>query len=91
MTQIEKLQKKIPGYLRGNKIVDDRKLQGEFTDDELHLIEWFIKNKFSTLPTIIPISKTSHLDFIGWNNPKYMDVLICKNWIPKTRKSKILP
>lgn len=53
----------------------------ELTKSERFNINYWItykKNKHYKLPTIIPISKRIHLDFIGWDNPDFMDVLICK-------------
>lgn len=31
------------------------------------------------VPVIVLISKSNHLNFIGWDNVLYMDVLICEN------------
>jgi hypothetical protein len=51
------------------------------TPYELNQIRFWINKKNDSnyiLPTILPISKRFVLDFIGWNNPQYNDVLLCK-------------
>lgn len=53
----------------------------ELTEVEKHNITSWVnykKNSNYKLPTILPISDKVHLDFIGWDNPEFMDVLICK-------------
>lgn len=67
--------------LQGKKITII--FQGDFilTPYELNQIRFWI-NRFNderyVLPTILPISKRFVLDFIGWNDPKYNDVLLCE-------------
>jgi len=54
----------------------------EITEEEIYLISYWIKQydtSFYKLPTLIPINDKIHLDFIGWKNDKYKDVLICKS------------
>jgi hypothetical protein len=51
------------------------------TPYELNQIRFWINKKNDSnyiLPTILPISKRFVLDFIGWNNPQYNDVILCK-------------
>lgn len=65
-------------YLDKNSLVNESSIT-ELTEDEEILIAFFIKAKWMRyrIPTIVPISKRLHLDFIGYNNEQYMDVLIC--------------
>ena len=65
-------------YLDKNSLVNESSIT-ELTEDEEILIAFFIKAKWMQyrIPTIVPISKRLHLDFIGYNNEQYMDVLIC--------------
>lgn len=67
--------------LNGKKINID--FQGNFvlTPYELNQIRFWINranDERYKLPTILPISKRFVLDFIGWNDEKYNDVLLCK-------------
>lgn len=50
-------------------------------NEKIHIKRWLElkESKLYILPTIIPISDRIHLDFIGWNNEDFMDVLICEN------------
>lgn len=67
--------------LQGKKITID--FQGEFvlTPYELNQIRFWI-NRFNDnryeLPFILPVSKRFVLDFSGWNNPEYNDVILGK-------------
>jgi hypothetical protein len=67
--------------LKGKKIKVD--FQGSFvlTPYELNQIRFWI-NKYHNdnykLPTVLPVSKRFVLDFIGWNDKIYNDVLLCK-------------
>jgi len=66
--------------LSGRKIYfDDTKIT-ELTADEIYLIKAFIRLKIreQIKTTLCPISSRFHLDFIGFNNAEYMDILICK-------------
>lgn len=83
-----KLKKHFNKYLpKGYRILFD---SGSFKVDEnfeLNSYEkkiikfWLLKqqNKKDFISCVIPISERIHLDFIGWFNPKYKDVLICKH------------
>lgn len=67
--------------LNGKKIIIDFQEDFILTPYELNQIRFWInikKNKHFLLPTILPISKRFVLDFVGWDNPKYNDVLLCK-------------
>ena len=65
--------------LKGKKITID--FQGDFilTPYDLNQIRFWINrandNRY-VLPTILPISKRFVLDFIGWNDSIYNDVLL---------------
>jgi malate synthase len=79
----EELTKKYKKYLKKRSILIDFKLVEfdhfkELTIDEDYLLKKILSN-ISQFPTIVPISKRYHLDFIGWNNKEYNDVLLCKN------------
>lgn len=67
--------------LNGKKITVD--FQGEFilTPYELNQIRFWINRASDErykLPAILPISKRFVLDFQGWNNPQYNDVILGK-------------
>lgn len=67
--------------LNGKKITVD--FQGEFilTPYELNQIRFWINRASDErykLPSILPISKRFVLDFQGWNNPQYNDVILGK-------------
>lgn len=91
MDQIDKLNKSEFRYVHEigtgkrirKKIRVDFKLSKNFrlTDDEVFLIKKTLKmgNFQSNIRNIIPISRRLHLDFIGWDDPRYYDVLLCKN------------
>ena len=66
--------------LKNKKISIDFQESFVLTPYELNQIRFWInkKNESYHLPTILPVSKRFCLDFIGWNNPKYNDVLLCK-------------
>jgi hypothetical protein len=66
--------------LKDKKIVVDFDGSFRLTPYELNQIRFWITRKHQgfKLPTILPVSKRFCLDFIGWNNPKYNDVLIVK-------------
>ncbi|MEX0939755.1 MAG: hypothetical protein WDZ41_00165 [Candidatus Babeliales bacterium] len=54
----------------------------KLTSDESENIKYWLKiksNKNYILPTILKISNRIHLDFIGWDNEEFFDVLVCKN------------
>jgi len=65
--------------LNGKKITID--FQGSFvlTPYELNQIRFWINryndNRYS-LPAIVPVSKRFVLDFQGWDNPEYNDVIL---------------
>jgi len=66
--------------LKDKKIVVDFEGSFRLTPYELNQIRFWInrKNQGFILPTILPVSKRFCLDFIGWNNPNYNDVLLLK-------------
>jgi hypothetical protein len=66
--------------LKGKKIKIDFQETFVLTPYELNQIRFWInkKNEDYHLPTILPVSKRFCLDFIGWNDPRYNDVLLCK-------------
>ena len=51
-----------------------------FTNNEFELMELFIKRKIAgdEFPIYVLISDDIALDFIGWDDAKCNDVLICK-------------
>jgi hypothetical protein len=68
--------------LNGKKIVIDFLEPKTFklTPYELNQIRYWILKKHDNryiLPTVLPVSKRFNLDFIGWDNPQYNDVLLC--------------
>ena len=67
--------------LKNKKILVDFDSSFKLTPYELNQIRyWLLKKQDSryNLPTILPISKRFVLDFIGWEDDKYNDVLLCK-------------
>ncbi len=67
--------------LQGKKIVVDFDDSFKLTPYELNQIRFWLNKKNDNryiLPTILPVSKRFVLDFIGWNDNKYNDVLLCK-------------
>lgn len=66
--------------LNGKSIKVDFQENFVLTPYELNQIRFWInkKNEGYNLPTILPVSKRFVLDFIGWYNDKYNDVLLCK-------------
>ena len=67
--------------LQGKKIVVDFDDSFKLTPYELNQIRFWLNKKNDSryiLPTILPVSKRFLLDFIGWNDNKYNDVLLCK-------------
>lgn len=91
MNQIEKIIKDCKIYLNGRSIVDDRKSKEVYlTEDEMVLIFHFISLHASTnytVPTINPISAENLIDFIGWDDDRYRDVLISTRWRKKRKKA----
>jgi len=93
MNQIEKLNKDLSMFLNEKgtryskgikRVICFDPLQGifpELTPDELFLIKETLINKLKPCgqATIVYISRRYYLDFIGWDNPKFHDVLICKS------------
>lgn len=73
---MEKLFKK---ELKSKKLIIDFTGEFELTKFEIKLIKFWINKKHDfNLPTVIPISERFSLDFIGWDNEIYNDVLLCK-------------
>lgn len=66
--------------LKGKKIKIDFQETFVLTPYELNQIRFWLnkKNEGYNLPTILPVSKRFCLDFIGWNDPRYNDVLLIK-------------
>lgn len=78
----EQLNEILKPYLRDRSILVDEwknKTSINLTDDELFLIQKSIESKDWEKSKVRHISKRHHLDYIGWHNEKYRDVLICKN------------
>jgi hypothetical protein len=79
------LTKKFKDYLDGRRINEGRinsEDKIELTVDELFMLEKALELKTSSvysIPTIFYISSKHHLDFIGWDDSKFNDVLLCKN------------
>ena len=71
--------------LFGRKIYFDNTSIRNLTADEIYLIKQFVKWKENDnlKTTFMPISKRLQLDFIGYNDEKYNDILICKNSFKK--------
>ena len=74
-----KFKKKLKG--RALKIDGSFKKLDKLTKDELFLIDYYLRNQNKLISVIVPISKRYQLDFLGWNDKEYNDVLICSNWI----------
>lgn len=67
--------------LNGKKIIVDFQENFVLTPYELNQIRFWINraNDYQyTLPMIVPVSKRFVLDFTGWNNPEYNDVILGK-------------
>ena len=67
--------------LNGKSIKIDFQENFVLTPYELNQIRFWINKKNDNrfiLPTILPVSKRFVLDFVGWNDDKYNDVLLCK-------------
>ncbi len=65
--------------LRGKKIIVDFEDRFQLTPYELNQIRFWINrahDKRYHLPLILPVSKRFVLDFIGWDNPEYNDVIL---------------
>lgn len=67
--------------LRGRKVKADSKKEArlKLTEKEILLIQKAIDNYKNGDSYIKKINKRLHLDFIGWDNPEYNDVLVCLN------------
>jgi hypothetical protein len=67
--------------LNGKKIIVDFQENFVLTPYELNQIRFWINranDKRFILPMIVPVSKRFVLDFIGWNDPQYNDVILGK-------------
>lgn len=67
--------------LKNKKILVDFDSSFKLTPYELNQIRYWINKKHDNrfnLPTVLPISKRFVLDFVGWDDEKYNDVLLCK-------------
>lgn len=67
--------------LNGKSIKIDFQENFVLTPYELNQIRFWINKKNDNrfiLPTILPVSKRFVLDFVGWYDNKYNDVLLCK-------------
>lgn len=67
--------------LKDKKILVDFETTFKLTPYELNQIRFWINKKHDNrycLPTVLPISKRFVLDFVGWDDEKYNDVLLCK-------------
>lgn len=75
MTDLNKYFKR---HLQGRKILNESSI--ELNLFEKRMIKHILTEKFLgyTISVITPISDRISLDFIGWDNPEYNDVLIIK-------------
>jgi hypothetical protein len=67
--------------LNGKSIKIDFEENFVLTPYELNQISFWLNVKTTghyKLPTIVPVSKRFVLDFVGWDNPQYNDVLLLK-------------
>ena len=67
--------------LNGKQIVIDFEDNFILTPYELNQIRFWLdakNNNHMRLPTILPVSKRFALDFMGWDDPQYNDVLLIK-------------
>ena len=67
--------------LNGKKIIVDFQENFVLTPYELNQIRFWINRANDhryTLPMIMPVSKRFVLDFTGWDNPDYNDVILGK-------------
>lgn len=67
--------------LNGKKIIVDFQENFVLTPYELNQIRFWINRANDhryTLPMIVPVSKRFVLDFTGWNNAEYNDVILGK-------------
>lgn len=67
--------------LKGKKIIVDFEQSFKLTPYELNQIRFWINRaneKQYNLPMILPISKRFVLDFRGWNDKQYNDVILGK-------------
>jgi len=67
--------------LQGKSIKIDFEGSFKLTPYELNQIRFWLNlknNNRYVLPTILPVSKRFSLDFVGWDNEKYNDVLLVK-------------
>lgn len=75
MTDLNKYFKR---HLQGRSILNESSI--ELNLFEKRMIKHILTTKFLgyTTSVITPISNRISLDFIGWDNPRYNDVLIIK-------------
>lgn len=75
MTDLNKYFKR---HLQGRSILNESSI--ELNLFEKRMIKHILTAKFLgyTISVITPISDRISLDFIGWDNPEYNDVLIIK-------------
>ena len=67
--------------LRGKKIIVDFDDRFKLTRYEKNQIRFWLNYKHNRnyrLPIVLPVSKRFALDFIGWHNSDYNDVLLVK-------------
>ena len=65
--------------LNGKKIIVDFQESFVLTPYELNQIRFWVNrasDSYYVLPIIVPVSKRFVLDFSGWNNPEYKDVVL---------------
>lgn len=80
LLEIKIFPKKDEEYLKGRKVhLDSNCGKINLTAYEIKIIKFWIRKKcVIKIPTIIPISGRIFIDFIGYNNKEYMDILICR-------------
>lgn len=66
--------------LKGKRLISDINSNFILSPYELNQIRFWINRNHEKykLPLILPVSKRFVLDFVGWNNPKYNDVVLRK-------------
>lgn len=77
---LQELNIKFKKYLNGRSIIwDDPDHKINLTDEEIYFIGFWIQKKYykpDETPVMNPISRRCFIDFIGYNNEKYRDVII---------------
>jgi len=86
---LQELNTKFKKYLNGRSIIwDNTNQEINLTDEEIYFIGFWIQKKYykpDETSVVNPISRRCFVDFIGYDNEKYRDVIIGR-W--KTTKGK---